>query len=52
MGKNFESTPAYQKGFIGEEIVKKFLESHGDLVRRPDDISSSGASRVDFFVEE
>ena len=39
MEKNFESTPAYQKGLIGEEIVKKFLESRGDLVRRPDDIS-------------
>ena len=52
MGKIFESTPAYQKGLIGEEIVKKFLESHGDLVRRPDDVSASGASRVDFFVEQ
>ncbi len=27
MGKMFESTPAYQKGLIGEEIVKKFLKN-------------------------
>jgi len=52
MGKMFESTPAYQKGLIGEEIVKKYLESHNHIVRRPDDRAPSGASVVDFVVEE
>lgn len=52
MGKVFESTPAYQKGLIGEEIVKKYLESHDYLVRRPDDTAKSGASIVDFAVEQ
>lgn len=32
MGKKFESTPAYQKGLIGEEIVKKYLEKFGNVV--------------------
>jgi len=52
MGKMFESKPAYQKGLIGEEIVKKYLESRELLVRRPDDTATSGASVVDFFVEQ
>lgn len=52
MGKIFESTPAYQKGLIGEEIVKKYLESLENVVRRPDDTAKSGASVVDFVVEQ
>lgn len=52
MGKIFESTPAYQKGLIGEDIVKKHLEYHGYIVRRPDDTAKSGASNVDFVVEQ
>lgn len=52
MGKVFESTPAYQKGLIGEEIVKKYLESLEYVVRRPDDTAKSGASVVDFVVEQ
>lgn len=52
MGKMFESTPAYQKGLIGEEIVKKYLESHNHIVRRPDDRAPSGASVVDFVIED
>ena len=51
MGKIFESTPAYQKGLIGEEIIKKRIEELGLLVRRPDDKAKSGASVVDFYVE-
>ena len=52
MGKIFESTPAYQKGLIGEEIVKKYLESLENVVSRPDDTAKSGASVVDFVVEQ
>lgn len=52
MGKVFESTPAYQKGLIGEEIVKKYLESLDYFVRHPDDTAKSGASVVDFAVEQ
>ena len=52
MGKVFESTPAYQKSLIGEEIVKKYLESLEYVVRRPDDTAKSGASVVDFAVEQ
>lgn len=52
MGKVFESTPAYQKGLVGEEIVKKYLESLEYVVRRPDDTAKSGASVVDFVVEQ
>ncbi|MBR6014142.1 MAG: hypothetical protein IK062_10255 [Selenomonadaceae bacterium] len=52
MGKIFESTPSYQKGLIGEEIVKKLLESRGICVRRPADTAKSGASVLDFFVED
>lgn len=52
MGKIFESTPAYQKGLIGEEIVKKHLEKFGHVVSRPDDTAKSGASVVDFVVEQ
>lgn len=52
MGKIFESTPAWQKGLIGEDIVKKHLESLEYLVRRPDDTAKSGASNVDFVVEQ
>lgn len=58
MGKIFESTPAYQKGLIGEEIVKKHLEFilkklgvHGGSIRRPKDTAPSGASVVDFVID-
>ena len=50
MGKMFESTPAYQKGLIGEEIVQKFLEFRGCEVRRPNDRATSGSSVVDFVL--
>jgi len=52
MGKVFESTPAYQKGLIGKEIIKKYLESLEYIVRCPDDTAKSGASVVDFSVEQ
>ena len=50
MGKMFESTPAYRKGLIGEEIVQNFLEFHGCTVTRPKDTAPSGSSRVDFVL--
>ena len=52
MGKIFESTPAYQKGLIGEEIVKKYLEKFGNVVRRPNETAKSEASLIDFVVEQ
>ena len=51
MGKIFESTPAYRKGLIGEEIIQKFLEFRGCTVRRPSDTAPSGSSRVDFVLD-
>lgn len=51
MSKIFESTPAYRKGLIGEEIVKKCLERLNVTVCRPNDTAPSGASVVDFFVK-
>ncbi len=50
MGKIFESTPAYQKGLIGEEIVQNFLEFHGCTVTRPQDTAPTGSSTVDFVL--
>ena len=50
MGKMFESTPAYRKGLIGEEIVQNFLEFHGCTVTRPKDTAPSGSSVVDFVL--
>ena len=50
MGKIFESTPAYRKGLIGEEIVQKFLEFRGCTVTRPKDAAPSGSSVVDFVL--
>lgn len=50
MGKMFESTPAYRKGLIGEEIIQDFLEFHGCTVSRPKDTAPSGSSRVDFVL--
>ena len=58
MGKIFESTPAYQKGLIGEEIIKKHIEYIMEYlgienysVRRPKDASKSGASLIDFVID-
>ena len=50
MGKRFESTPAYRKGLVGEQIVQKFLEFRGCEVRRPKDTASTGSSHVDFVL--
>ena len=52
MRKFFESTSAYQKGLIGEEIIKKYLQSNDYFVRCPDATAKSGASVVDFVVEQ
>lgn len=46
---DFESTPAYQKGLIGEEIVKRILKSWGASITRPD---NSAKSLVDFHVKQ
>ena len=50
MGKRFESTPAYRKGLVGEQIVQKFLEFRGCEVRRPPDTAPTGSSHVDFVL--
>lgn len=50
MGKIFQSTPAYQKGLIGEEIIQKFLEFRGCTVSRPQDTAPTGSSVVDFVL--
>lgn len=50
MGKRFESTPAYRKGLVGEQIVQKFLEFRGCEVRRPEDTAPTGSSLVDFVL--
>jgi len=50
MGKLFESKPSYQRGLVGEEVVEKFLTSHGCTVRRPKDKAPSGSSLVDFVL--
>lgn len=48
---DFENTPNYQKGLIGEEIVAEFYRTLGGNPRRPDDSPENGASLVDFFVD-
>ena len=50
MGKIFQSTPAYRKGLIGEEIIQKFLEFRGCTVSRPKDTAPTGSSTVDFVL--
>lgn len=46
---DFENRPAYLKGAIGEEIVKRILKSWGASVTRPD---NSSKSLVDFHVKQ
>ncbi|MBR1647024.1 MAG: hypothetical protein IJ685_09640, partial [Selenomonadaceae bacterium] len=50
VGKIFQSTPAYRKGLIGEEIIQKFLEFRGCTVSRPKDTAPTGSSTIDFVL--